>query len=87
MRQQCLQLNLEELRDKRCRQVQHYHFTSGRSRLGDFHSGLDTVRQKVSFDVEEFRAREELLDFRLGEVVWGEGFGSSEGSNEGSIVP
>lgn len=86
VREESLELDLEELRDEWSRQVEDDGFTPRRGSLGDLDGGFDTVGEKVAFNVKVFGAGQELLDLWFGEVVWGKRLGSSESSDEGSVV-
>lgn len=82
--QQLIQLNLEELGDKRRAQVECDDLAPSGGGLGDLHGGFDAVGEEESTNVEEFGVVDVFLDLGLCEVRGGELFGGSEGSNEGS---
>jgi hypothetical protein len=81
-----LKLDLEELGDERCRQVKHDRLTRRARRLGDLEDGLDTVRKKVSLNVEELGARDKLGDIRCGQVGRSELLGSTQRGAQGPVV-
>ena len=86
MRQEGLELSLEELGDEGGRQVEDDSLSLGRRRLGDLEGRLETVREEVALDVEELGARGQLGDLGGGEVSGGELLGSSEGGAERTVV-
>lgn len=80
------ELNLEELRNEWSAQVQDDSLALGAECLGDLNDGLDTVRQKVSLNVEELGRVDDRGDLGLGEVVRSEFLGGSKGGAQVSVV-
>lgn len=79
-------MDLEELRNEWCTQVQNNSLSLGRVSLGDLDDRFDTVREEVSLDVEEFGRINDAGNLGFGEVIGGEFLGSSKGSAQVSVV-
>lgn len=86
MGQELFELDLEELGDERGRQVEGDDLALGGRILGDFEGALDTVGEKVAFDVKVLGGVDELGDLGLGEVGGGELLGGTEGGAERTVV-
>ena len=86
VREELLELDLEELRDERGGKVQDDRLAVRAGSLGDLHGGLETVREEVTLDVDELCARDELGDLRGLEVGGGEFLSGTQGGAERSVV-
>ena len=86
MRQQILQLDLEELRDKRGREVQHHRPTPARRGFGHLQRALDPMGEEVPLNVKVLGARQQTCDLGGRKVGRREHLGRAEGGAERAVV-
>lgn len=81
-----LELNLEELRDERSRQVQDDSLALVAVRFGDLDDRFDTVGEEVTFNVKVLGRVDDAGDLGLGQMVRGEHLGGSKGGAQVPVV-